>query len=352
MKVMTVTGPVDIDDLGIISPHEHILSAFDGPGLWPDASHRPDLVWGSMTMENLGVVRRNYCAIREDCILHDIGDACYEMELYKRAGGGTVMDASCYGIHGLPAGLKEVSERTGVYIIAGTGFYVDKALTEEEKSLGLEGMYDVMMRDLTVGFPGTGVKAGFIGEVATSNTMTWAEENCMRAAARAQRDTGVSMNVHVCAVPHLCRKILHIFKEEGVDLSKVVFAHFDGSTVEFFREMAGHGITCEVDSFGVEFYADNGSFDSDTPWYTSGTDETWVRLIKDFVDAGLDGSLVLSQDVCTRMQQARYGGYGYAHVLENIVPMLEHIGIKKSVIDEIIRENPKKVLRGGKGAVI
>jgi phosphotriesterase-related protein len=348
MKVMTVTGPADIEDLGIILPHEHLLMAFDWSGLWPDISHRPDLVWGKVSLENLGEVHRSYSAIRDNVVLHDIDEACFEVERFKRAGGGTIIEVSTYGLSGDPAGLKEISERTGVYVIAGTGFYIDQSLSARDKALGVDGMYDVIMRDLTVGFPGTGVKAGFLGEVATSNPMTRAEENSMRAAARAQKSTGVSMNIHVGANAAMCRKIIGIFNEEGVDLSKVVFAHFDSGSVEIFREMTNYGICCAIDCLGNEFYVDNGGFDGDNPYYFD-LDNARVRKIKELVDNGLAGNIVLSQDVCMKIWRTQYGGYGYAHILENIMPMLEHIGVEKSVLNSIVRDNPKKFLYGSKG---
>lgn len=348
MKTMTVTGLTEIDELGVILPHEHLLMAFDWPGLWPDVSHRPDLVWGMVSLENLGELRRNYCAIRDNVVLGSIDEACLEVEYFRRAGGGAIMEQSCRGLNGNPAGLREISERTGVYVIAGTGYYLDQTLSEPEKVLGVNGMYDAIMRDLVVGFPGTGVKAGFIGEVAASQTMTQAEEASLRAAARAQRDSGVSMNVHVGANRELCRKIIGIFNEEGADLHKVVFAHFDGGTVETYREMAAQGIFCELDCFGNEFYVDNGAYDGDNPWYFSSDGERILK-VRELVNAGLAAHIVLSQDVCSKMQRVQYGGYGYAHLLENILPMLEHIGVEKPVLEGIIRDNPKKFLQGSGG---
>jgi phosphotriesterase-related protein len=55
--------------------------------------------------------------------------------------------------------------------------------------------------------------------------------------------------------------------------------------------------------------------------------------------------LLFSHDVCTKTRLTRYGGYGYAHVLENAVPTLETCGVSREHIDAILRENPARLLR-------
>ena len=56
--------------------------------------------------------------------------------------------------------------------------------------------------------------------------------------------------------------------------------------------------------------------------------------------------MFFSQDVCTKMQTVQYGGYGYAHLLENILPMLAHIGVPKPVLTRIMTDNPLRFLLG------
>lgn len=43
------------------------------------------------------------------------------MKLYKQFGGGTVVENSSHGLQRNIKFLKEVSQRTGVHVIAGTG---------------------------------------------------------------------------------------------------------------------------------------------------------------------------------------------------------------------------------------
>ena len=61
------------------------------------------------------------------------------------------------------------------------------------------------------------------------------------------------------------------------------------------------------------------------------------------VEAGYVDRLLLSQDVCVKMQLRRYGAYGYAHILENIVPMLHQAGITQAQIATMTVDNPARL---------
>ena len=343
MDVMTVTGPAPVETLGIILPHEHLQMAFDWPGLWPDVSHRPDLVWQKVSIENLGELRRNYCAIHDNAVLDSVEEISWEVNRFRSAGGQTMMEVSTYGLYGNPARLKEIARQTGATILAGTGFYLDQTFSPEIQAMSVEEMYAVMMRDLTEGFPGTDVKAGFIGEVAISPVMTTAEERSLRASARAQRDTGVCMNIHIGH--SMYPRAIAILKEEGALLNRTAFAHCDGNSLETDLELVKEGLYVEIDCFGNEFYVDNGAYDGDWPWYF-GNDGARLNNIVKLIEGGIAGHLLFSQDVCSKMQTVRYGGYGYAHLLENILPMLEHRGVPHPTLMKIMTENVCRYITG------
>ena len=345
MDIMTVAGPVPVEQLGVILPHEHILMAFDWPGLWPDVSHRPDLVWQKVSLENLGELRRNYCAIRDNAVLDSVEEQAWEVARFKEFGGGAIMEMSTLGLYGNPTGLRAISEKTGVPIIAGTGYYLDQTFPQAVKDLTIEQMVAKMMADITQGFDGTDIRAGVIGEVGISGPMTPAEEKSLRAAARVQHETGLAINIHVGFSLDLSRRAIEILKEEGANLKKVALAHCDGNPVQVNRELVEMGVYVECDCFGNEFYVDNGAYDGDTPYYF-GSDGDRIRAMKALIDAGLADKLFFSQDVCSKMQTVQYGGYGYAHLLENILPMLVHIGVLRETLTKIMTENPKRFLMG------
>ena len=61
---------------------------------------------------------------------------------------------------------------------------------------------------------------------------------------------------------------------------------------------------------------------------TRRTREAIVRLR----DAGLLGSVLISQDVFIKIQLVRYGGTGYAHILDHFVPRLRRHGFTEQDI--------------------
>jgi phosphotriesterase-related protein len=230
-----------------------------------------------------------------------------------------------------------VSRRSGVHIIAGTGLYTEETLSPAQAALDVEGMRALMVRDLTHGFPGTDVKAGVIGEIALSHPMTDVEARAIRAAARAHNDTGAAICVHGISMD-----AIEILQQEQADLSRVVACHQDGTTPERAKPMADLGIYIEFDCFGHEFYCDNGAYDGDWPWYFSSDTERVAGLIK-MLEAGYAEQLLISQDICVKMQLRRYGAYGYAHLLENVRPMLLRAGATESQIDTMMVRNTARL---------
>ena len=249
MHVMTVTGPISPDEMGITLPHEHLLLDMNWPGLWPDVSDRPDLVWEPFNITNLGAIRRNYIVVRDNAILDDVIEMSAEVQHFRDAGGGTIAEMTTLGLAPDPRGLQEISVRTGVQIIAGTGFYTEETLSPEQVAMNVNAMREHMIRDLMECFPGTGVRAGVIGEIALNNPIKPAEERALRAAVQAHKETGAAICVHGISMDAVA-----IMQEESADLTRVVGCHQDGTTPERAKPMADLGIYIEFDCFGHEFY--------------------------------------------------------------------------------------------------
>ena len=57
---------------------------------------------------------------------------------------------------------------------------------------------------------------------------------------------------------------------------------------------------------------------------------------------GYEKQLLLSHDVCSRLQLKKYGGWGYSHILENIVPRMKSRNWPSSVIDKMLIQNPSR----------
>src|SRR5215469_6959346 len=159
--VRTVRGDIDPADLGPTSMHEHILSTFE---VWfEDAASSPS-VPGPVDAE-ARVDMPLLCLLRDNLRLDDTELAIAEVQAFKDAGGRCLVDASSIGIRTDLAGVAKVAERTGLYIVQGTGFYLEGALPPSAAGLSADEMAAVMITEITDGIGDSGFRAGIIGEI-------------------------------------------------------------------------------------------------------------------------------------------------------------------------------------------
>jgi phosphotriesterase-related protein len=227
-----------------------------------------------------------------------------------------------------------------------------------------------MIDDLTEGIGNTGIKAGAIGECACSEFPFHAQEKkVFRAACRAQRHTGVAFTLHPAIggvgytyfspVFDIAVKIrrrvyedyLDIIDEENADVSKFYLSHAQGTAfdLEYQKKQLDKGLTLLYDCFGSEYYYDypeSGAVENSSlsKCIRSPTDSLRVRGVVELCKQGYDRQLVLSQDIYRKTDLKRYGGLGYSHILENIVPWLRRDGISKKQIRNMLENNPRNLL--------
>ena len=106
--VMTVLGPVPVDDLGITLMHEHIL--LDGASTWKCPCH-PDeklIAEQPVNMEIIGELRMNHHEPRQRSL--DDGElALTELKKFQALGGHTVVEATNIGIGAHPPKLARIA---------------------------------------------------------------------------------------------------------------------------------------------------------------------------------------------------------------------------------------------------
>ena len=67
-------------------------------------------------------------------------------------------------------------------------------------------------------------------------------------------------------------------------------------------------------------------------------------VIKKSSEAGYDKQLVVGHDMAHKHMLKRYGGYGFSHILEHIVPELLEWGTSQKQIDNMLINNPRNLL--------
>src|SRR6185312_15031685 len=116
---------------------------------------------------------------------------------------------------------------SGVHVVAGSSVYLEAFSPAWAVQADLREMTERFVADAGAGIGSSGVPAGIFGEQATSlDRITAHEEKCLRAAARAARESGLALTTHTTHGT-MALEQLEILRQERVDLSRVVIGHMD-----------------------------------------------------------------------------------------------------------------------------
>lgn len=345
-KINTVLGEKAAEELGIITPHEHIfidLTAFFDKHAVYDVD---DPETEKVSIENLGILNLDPYALKDNLIYMDYETQKKEVEYYRRAGGGTIVDLTLPGIGRDPLKLKRIAQETGVNVILGTGYYVSSTHKPCVKTKTEEEISEDFVKELTVGIDGTDIKAGIIGEIGISELFNDDERKVLRASAIAHHKTGAPINVHINPWTVNGIEASDILLNQGVKPQSICISHIDvQNDLDYIYKLLDKGVYIEFDNFGKEYHVRREVRNSGYGLFVS--DEDRVKLIKRLVGEGYEKQLLFSCDVCLKNLLRSYGGYGYDHVLRNILPMLDEVGISQTVVDKIVKENPVQFLFKG-----
>jgi phosphotriesterase-related protein len=339
-KVMTVRGPIDPGDVGACFTHEHIL--FDwGLTYWtePESDEGRALADSPIRLDNRGILQRNPFVIKENFWQESVHDAAREVADFRAAGGGTLVEVTPLGQGRDPLGLRRVSELTGVHIVASTGYYIQAGHPDWLAGRSVDELAAVLVRDITEGIDGTGVRAGFMGDVGTTKAVSADEEKSLRAVARAHLQTGVAFGIHVDPSDQQAMRVIEILLEEGVSPDRMVMEHMDEQPdYDYHLRVAATGVYLEFDTWGSEFYYG-------PPYMVpEPRDIQRAECVRNLIDHGHVSQLLMAQDVWLRQLMKKYGGEGYDSFFRYGVPRLNQNGVTDADIRTMLVDNPARLL--------
>ena len=266
--------------------------------------------------------------------------AAAELERFQAAGGSAVVELTVQGIAPDPRGLRIISERTGITVIAGCGWYTAEFAGELVAARTLAQMERELVAAVENGIGDSEVRAGIIGEIGCSWPLHELERKALVAAARAQAVTGAPISIHPgrdAAAPH---EVLDVLEANGARPERVIIGHLDRTLIEIddVLRLAGRGCGLEWDFFGIE--SSHYPFAPiDLP-----NDARRLELIRVVMDRGHGGQVLIAHDICTKTRLRSFGGHGYAHLLENVVPVMRRKGWTEDEIDLLLIDNPRRFL--------
>jgi phosphotriesterase-related protein len=395
-RVITVTGPVDPDSVGVALMHEHLASnmllpavptGYRGTGALPPLFVRHFQESGRYfrvprtaqqlafwDRPNLSPDMRDHLAegwlTKSMFVLNDEAATTDELAAFRAEGGGTIVDVTPIGIGRDPAQLRRLAETSGARVVMATGWYRWMFHPPDVARRSIDELADQMVREIEQGVSGTGVRAGIIGEIPVDGAglrlraplsyiypdsvilelrqstqrrirsgRAKAEEvydreelKVLRAAARASRRTGVTITLHA---PDPWLGYLDVLESEHVDFRRVVVGHSDLVLLSdsLARAAFARGVYLQVD-YQLQTYAtgDVGPFD-----------QLLDRVVW-AVRQGFGDRVLLSLDLCFRQGLSKYGGGGYRTLFRRIIPALRARGLTEAEIRQIVVDSPRRVL--------
>ena len=320
--VETVRGPIDTADLGATLMHEHVFVLSTehlqnyGDGDWWDEDER-------------------------------VADAVAQLNALKALGIDSIVDPTVWGLGRYIPRVQRVAEQTDLNIIVATGLYTYDELPHQYEHRGPGLLYDLprdpmvddFTRDIRNGIARTGVKAAFLKCVVEAKGLTPGVERNLRACAATHRDTGAPITVHTSVGNQAGLLALQVFRDEGVDLTKVVIGHAgDSNDLEYLSELADAGCLLGMDRFGLDIY---------NP--TSARVDTIVAL----AERGYADRMVLAHDAScyidyfpgVEAQAAKEQiapNWNYTHISKDVLPMLTERGMTEEQIRQMLVDTPRR----------
>jgi phosphotriesterase-related protein len=335
--VMSVGGLVQKANLGLVLPHEHLfvdLSCYCPPQ--PAGEKQQAFFRKEVSLAERDLVVNDPWGNLDNTQLMNLQTACDEAGRFAASGGRTIVELSATPAMGRnPHGLSQVAEKTGLNVIMAAGRYTLPSLSDDEKQMNVEDVADHLLDEFIHGINGIRpglLKAGFVSKIDAEP-----EIRSLRAVARVQRKVGCALAIHPYIWEPLSHKILDILEEEGCDLRRVILCHQDilGNMTDYLDSLVQRGVYIEFDTFGCGWI-------NDPMWQQ--TDAQKIGYLKNQIDLGNNMQLLISGDICLKIMLTRYGGAGYAHLPQMVLPALKEAGFNENIIWQISVENPARVL--------
>ena len=315
-QVITVTGPRPASTLGVVDAHDHLL--IDSPG---------------MPGQGFSDVERSTEEARDGVA----------------SGIATLVEMTPIGLGRDPAGLRAISERSGLAVIAASGFHRDAHYPAGSwvYDAPVELLRDRIVTDLTVGMhpadwhdpslPLDTARAGAIKGGASYHHISHAERRRLEAIGAASAATGAAILVHT-EIGTAAHEIVDLLESAGATTDRIALAHLDRNPDwELHAEVAARGVTLEYDTVGRTKYH---------------PDSVVLDLLERVAAAGHLDRLVLGLDLGSASYLRAYdGGPGMRYLMTTFVPRLRR-RLGDDAVARILVANPARLyaLPAGAGA--
>ncbi|WP_432835261.1 phosphotriesterase family protein [Dactylosporangium sp. CA-092794] len=311
-EVQTARGPVPTDQLGATLMHEHIF------------------VRNAELEENFPIARWDEERAHETAVeglnrLHDKGIR-------------TIVDLTVMGLGRSIPRIQRIARAVDVNIVLATGYYTARDLPGYFQHHGPGRLVDMQdplektfLRDIQVGIGETDLRAGVIKVVTDEPGLTPDVQRVMRAAACAQMETGVPISTHTNAQARTGLLQQEFFRQQGVDLTRVVIGHCGDTTdVDYLMELMDNGSSIGLDRFGVDWVLPD--------------DERIATAVR-LCELGYADRITLSHDAAFFLVNSPpRPRWTHFRISDEILPALRTRGVSENTLQQIMVDNPARIL--------
>jgi phosphotriesterase-related protein len=298
--LVTVTGRIAVEELGVILPHEHIVTDLRPP-----------------TTPGFGEVDRDDVVAVMSPLLKSA----------QEAGVSAIIECTPLGVGRNVSTLVALSRATGMPIVASAGVYRDELMPEWIRSMSDTELDRWLTTEVNDGLEGTGVPGGFIKLAVTNFGITPLERRVLQAAGRVGAEYGVTVAVHTVS-GSLAIQEANILAEEGLPPERYVWAHAQNEPdMGYHREIGERG--CYLSYDGIRAVTDL---------------DAYVERIRTVCDWGLQERVLLSQDAGWYRPGQPHGGdkRPYDFLVREFVPLLLERGFSAQDVKLFTETNPKR----------
>lgn len=307
--IMTVTGPIQNNDLGTCLHHEHIISRF---GEAPE-----------------DLPKYNYD--------HALSDIVPYLKYMKELGCDSIMCCTTKYFGRDARLLQKVSEASGMQIIANTGFYGaanDRYVPEFAFKQSASEIAQIWIEEFDKGIDGTNIKPGFIKVGIDGGALSEIDAKLVRAGAICHKATGLTLQVHTGDNLEAVNKQLDILKKEGVSPEAWVWIHAQNvNDPENLLEAAKRGAWISLDALRTaNYYEQRKSVKISVNWH--------LELLQVLKKEDFLKQVLLSHDGSSYPQQGK-SKRTFEVLFTTFIPMMKSVGFTNDEIDQLLVKNPK-----------
>lgn len=311
--VRTVVGDVDPAELGRVSAHEHVMVA------------------GGLM-----------CILEPQFRLADVDRNVADVQEFRASGGGALVDTMPIVGGRSAEGLVEIARRTGVHVVACTGFHQLKYYDDRHwiNRYGVDRLAELVIGEIETGMDEycwdgpdpspTGARAGVIKIAGELHHVPARVRTLIEAVGTAHRATGAPVIVHT-ERGSAAHELLDLLAAEGVQPASILLSHLDRNPdVVLHDELAERGAFIGYD------------------WIARvkvRPDSVVAELVAGMAERGHADLLTIGMDLVRNTHWPAYGGGpGLRFLFGEMVPRLARAGIDPAVLDAMCVDNPARWL--------